>query len=275
MTRFTPTRRRRAAQRGLTLIELVLVLIVLAALAGLVIPQVGNLGRTSDMATTAKTQADLASNIQLHFMQLKRYPQGMDSLLKTDGSVFLPEDLDGDGAQDTGLPDSGPHLDEQLAAADLGTLDLADGTQYRRSLGRSGFDYTFDHETTTLNANDSATTQRTLDRRADSLPVAVITSGSEIATAIFPAEGGVIPSDIQLVAFGCGSNSTMNGKTALNAPIYPGNDGSYYGRYVAIFKVYADGSRAQLAMVTDCYGRYPDYSIKQFNETLPEGARRG
>lgn len=265
--------RNRLSARGLTLIELVLVLVILGTLAGLVIPQVSNLGRTADMAATSKTQADLASNIQMHFMQLKRFPQGMDSLLKTDGTVFLPEDLDTDGAQDTGLPDSGPHLDEQLEVVDLADLDATDGTQFSRSISRSGFDFVYDHDNTVTNANDSATTERALSGAA--INVATISSESDIAKAVFASTAGVIPSDIKLVAFGVGPNSTLLGKTMLNAPIYPGNDGTYYGRYVAIFKVYADGRRVQLAMVTDAYGRFPDYSAKQFNETLPEGGRRG
>jgi len=110
--------------------------------------------------------------------------------------------------------------------------------------------------------------------------LATIIEGSQIARAIFPsneagAPAGTIPDDIKLVAFGVGPNNTMVGKTSLNSPIYPGDDGSYYGRYVAIFKVYADGRRSQLAMVVDSYGRFPDYTAKQFNETLPEGGRRG
>jgi prepilin-type N-terminal cleavage/methylation domain-containing protein len=262
--------------RGLTLIELVLVLAILSTVAGLVIPQVANLGRSSDMAASAKTQADLANNIQLHFLELKRFPQGMDSLLVGTGGtptgVFLAQDLDGDGAQDTGLPDSGPHLDDQLTMTNLSTLDTG-GSQFVRSLQRSGFDFVFDHDASVPNSNDSGTTQRNLT--GSGIQVATILTGSDIAEAIFASTNGVIPSDIVLVAMGVGPRNSLLGKTAMNAPIYPGNDGSYYGRYVAIFKVYADGRRAQLAMVTDSYGRFPDYTIKQYNETLPEGARRG
>jgi len=275
-----------ALRRGLTLIELVLVLAILAAVAGLVIPQVANLGRTTDMAASAKTQSDLASNLQLHFVQLKRYPQGLDSLLVSDGStpsgVFLPQDLDGDGQQDTGLPDSGPHLDEQLTMVDLADLDGTNGTQFRRSFSRSGFDWVYDHSTDELNANDSAVFQRDVSSSSgDPFFVAAILPETAIANAVFPEDtdgdgaGGDIPNDLQLVAVGVGPRCSVQGTTALNAPIYPGNDGSYYGRYVAVFKVYADGRRAQLALTTDSYGRFPDYTIKQYAESLPEGARRG
>ena len=50
---------------------------------------------------------------------------------------------------------------------------------------------------------------------------------------------------------------------------------SYYGRYIAYFKVYASGERASLVGVSDSYGRTPDYTGQQFNESLPDGARQG
>lgn len=55
--------RSRVARLGFTLIELVVVLLIIATIAGLVIPQVAMLTRSSDMAASAKTQSDLANNI--------------------------------------------------------------------------------------------------------------------------------------------------------------------------------------------------------------------
>jgi hypothetical protein len=85
----------------------------------------------------------------------------------------------------------------------------------------------------------------------------------------------VLPADVRLVAVGFGASNSAVGKLTLQAPIYPGCDGKYYGRYVAIFKIYASGERPTLALTCDAYGRYPDYSIQQFNESLPEGGRQG
>ncbi len=79
-TRLFPTRQlalnRGARWLGFTLIELVVVLVIIATIAGFVIPQVSGLGRSSDMAASAKTQADLANNLQLFFVLQKRFPQG-------------------------------------------------------------------------------------------------------------------------------------------------------------------------------------------------------
>src|SRR5688572_6948449 len=71
------------ARRAFTLLELVVVLAILATLAGLVISQVSMLGRSTDMAASAKTQADIANNLQLFFVLQKRFPQNMDSLLES------------------------------------------------------------------------------------------------------------------------------------------------------------------------------------------------
>jgi type II secretory pathway pseudopilin PulG len=275
----TLCRRRSAA---LTLIELVVVMTILIALAGLVIPQLANLGRQSDMAATGATQSDLANNLQLHFIQLRRYPTGMDSLLTTTGALFLPVMDATTGLQITGLPKSGPDLHLQLEVIDLATLDTASGStsKFRSSVSRTGFDFVYDHDVTVVNANDSGTTRRPsgtsiFGSSATTLPVAAIKDGTAIAKAIYPATAGVIPTTVKLVAFGVGPSNSTIGTTAMNSPIYPGCDGTYYGRYVAIFKVLANGSRAQLAMVVDSYGRFPDYTQKQYNEMLPEGARRG
>lgn len=55
-----------------------------------------------------------------------------------------------------------------------------------------------------------------------------------------------------LVALGIGQNSGMVGKTNANPPIYPDCDGSYYGRYVAVFKLYVSGERATLSVLAFC-----------------------
>lgn len=254
---------------GFTLLELVIVIMIIAAIAGLVIPQLSMIGRSTDMAMSGKTQADLASNLQTYFVLQKRFPTGMDSLLTAGGDVFLPVDLDGDGEQDTGLPDSGPHLDRDLEAVDL--VDLSGS--YARSFTRAGFDFVYDHDTSVTNANDSAklTTERPLS--TSECLVAKVRDDAAIIERIMP--NGAVKPDTVLVALGIGPNNDMRSKTLTNAPVYPGCDGSYYGRYVAIFKVYANGERASLVAVVDSYGRDPDYTQQQFSESLPDDSRRG
>ena len=79
----------------------------------------------------------------------------------------------------------------------------------------------------------------------------------------------------QIVACGVGNRSRLVPITSMTTPLYPGNAGSYYGRYVAFFKVYETGERCTLIGISDAYGRTSDYTINQFNESLPNGARQG
>lgn len=270
--RFSPSAWRRVVRRtaGFTLLELVVVVIIIATIAGLVIPQIGMIGRSTDMAASAKNQADLANNIQLYFVLQKRYPQGLDSLLDTAGALYGPADADGDGQQDSGLPDSGPHLDRDLVA---GTL--AGGSGYARSFTRSGFEFVYDHDRTVINSNNSGNTVRDVSDRSVDITVAEVTPGSPVAVRLLPATAGIPETGVRLVALGIGGGNAAISKTLTNAPIYPGCDGTYYGRYVAIFKIYNSGERATLAGVVDSYGRAPDYTQQQFNESLPNGSRRG
>jgi prepilin-type N-terminal cleavage/methylation domain-containing protein len=312
-----------STRKGLTLIELLIVLVILASVAGLVIPAVAMIGRTSDMAVSAKTQADLFNNIQQHFVLQKRYPVGMDSLMVSDGLVaatglYLPvvAELDGTGTktgnyiqvnaatsaatydandQLNGLPCAGPNLWRSLRVVTL-------TANQRRSIERGGLETIFDHYQTTnpaqadaaatpTNSNNASVMRRNLTA---SLAFAGLTNG---ATAVvqadalamlrqiaprdftYPADGSAsihLPeAGSQIVAFGLSSKNSMVGSTAGNAPIYPGADGKYYGRYVAYFKVFETGERAILLGVSDSYGRLPDYTQGQFTESLPNGGRKG
>jgi len=263
----SPSQRRPA----FTLIELVVVLMIIATLAGLLIPLVAMLARSSDMAASASSQRELANNIQLHFVLQKRYPQGFDSLLDTAGALYGP-DTTSESTQTKGLPVSGPSLYKDLFVDTLGP-DTTGTSEYYRSMSRAGFDWLFDHDTAIINSNNSGTTLRNL--ASAGTKVAGVTSGSEVAKKLFPGVAGVIPTNTKLIAVGIGPNNSAVGKTMTQSPIYPGCDGRYYGRFVAVFQVFASGERAQLVGVVDSYGRAPDYTIQQFNESLPNGSRQG
>ncbi|MFG0317896.1 MAG: type II secretion system protein [Planctomycetota bacterium JB042] len=307
-------RRSTAPPRGFTLVELTVVLIIIATVAGLVIPAVAMLGRSTDMAASAKTQQDIGANLQSFFVLQKRFPQGLDSLLvdaSTSGSsttpdtpgtndgtpdgLYLPK-FDAVGDQISGMTDSNPALVNFLT---LGTLTSGQ----RRSFTRAGFQWVHDHEVydwTTgagvVNANDSGIFRRDLPS-SGGMPAATldpsIAVNMEVGSGPFNTLRGLVPAELvqntttpsnwdwvpeagtQIVAVGVGPRNRLTPTTMMTTPLYPGNDGSYYGRYVAFFKVYDTGERCTLVGVSDCYGRTSDYTIQQFNESLPNGARQG
>jgi prepilin-type N-terminal cleavage/methylation domain-containing protein len=263
---------------GFTLIELLVVIIIIAALAALIVPNIGSFGRSTDMAVSAKTQADIANQLNQFFALQKRFPQGMDSLLDTTGAVYASDTTNGE-TQTRGLPYNGAdgtRLQAQLTPA---TLTNATGAEYMRSMTRSGFDWVYDHDTTVLNSNTSNTTFRGLVANANgtgndaptSIAVAEVT-GAYLRSKLVP--GGLRPGQ-RIIALGFGDKNTAIGKTTTTAPLYPGADRTYYGRYIAYFIVYPTGKRATVVGVSDSYGRTPDYTGQQFNESLPEGGRQG
>lgn len=263
---------------GFTLIELVLVLVIIAAVAALLIPQLANVGRMSDMASSAKAQSDVAANTQLFFLLQKRYPQGLDSLLDTTTTALYSADTTNADTQTRGFPyggADGTRLQAQLTPA---TIDNASG-DYLRSIQRSGFDWVYDHSTTVVNSNLSNTTFRGLIADANStgnaaptsVPVAEVT-GAYLLGKLVP---GGLRNGQRVIAFGFGQRNTAIGKTAVTCPLYPGADKTYYGRYIVYFMIYASGERASLLGTSDSYGRTSDYTQQQFNEALPDGARQG
>lgn len=265
-------------RKGFTLIELLVVIVIIAALAALIVPNVGMFGRSTDMAVSAKSQSDVANNVQQFFVLQKRYPQGMDSLMDTTGAIYASDTTNGD-TQTRGLPYSGAdgtRLQAQLVAA---SLTNATGAEYARSLTRGGLDWVYDHDTAVINSNASNTTFRGIVADANgtgntaptSINVAEVT-GSYMIGKLAPAG---LKAGQRIVAFGYGQKNTAIGKTSTTCPLYPGADKTYYGRYIVYLMIYASGERASLIGVSDAYGRTPDYTGQQFNESLPDGARQG
>lgn len=302
------------SQAGFTLVELVVSLLIVGTAAGLVIPAVAGLGRTSDMAASAKTQQDVAGNLQQFFVLQKRFPQGLDSLMvdaTTSGSTTTPDTpgssdgtpngiytpkFDANNEQISGMTSSNPNLVGMLT---VGTLTA----NQTRSFTRAGFTYVYDHEvydwlagTGQVNANDSAIFERALPT-SGTMPAAIIdiadTADMAPTSGAYLLMRGLVPGELeqstvtpgnwtwvpetgtQIVAVGVGNRSKATPTTMMNSPVYPGNAGSYYGRYVAFFKVFPTGERAVLIGVSDAYGRTSDYTLQQFAESLPNGARQG
>jgi prepilin-type N-terminal cleavage/methylation domain-containing protein len=231
-------------RKGFTLIELIMVLTVLIALTGIVLPQVDFLRRTSDKSTGAAGIRQIADNVQLYRTVNGNYPNGWDSL------------VDGTG---------GALMDSSAFGSKLGLVTLT--ANQALSLTRVGINQAFHHEKAPY-----ASSYRNLPGNSAVTPVAV-TAGTELAQvtnadiigSVYP--NGSIPAGVTLVAMGAGPNLTSLGKTLVAAPTYAGVDAlTRYNRFAVIFAVYDDGKRAQLKGALDSSGDFLDQEIMEVYE---------
>ncbi|MEC9091676.1 MAG: prepilin-type N-terminal cleavage/methylation domain-containing protein [Planctomycetota bacterium] len=236
----------RALQRkGLTLIELVMVLIILTALAALVVPIIDSIRRTSDKATASFVMEQLVENVGLYRTLTGVYGGGFDTCLDETGlaaAANLSSKVESkcDIMQLTG--NEGDKLDDLIP-----TVMLHDpaGPIYRNWPGNSG---------NTRVACGGSGGQSSFWTITDAMMIESIYPGATTnAAGTFPnvAEAGLGAGQIalgsgpgglktaRLIILGVGPSYDGVGKTLVTAPGYLGIDGTkYYNRFYCIFACY-------------------------------------
>lgn len=244
---------------GMTLLEMVVVLAIMAGLASLVVPALGYLKSQADDAAGATACADVMTNLETYYTSIGHYPVRMDSLL-TSGGELLPalwEHVPVEGMPAVaGLP----------AYLTAGTVPSDTGTSYSQSIGHAfGSGATVLPHSTTATDPSSSGDVSTAYSLAKGAKVAVVNSTSSIAKAIFP---GTVPTDVTLVAVGVGPNCSAVGKTMAAAPRFAGMESDEYARYVAIFALYADGTPAKLKAVLNPQGLTGDSMVASYKAAV-------
>jgi prepilin-type N-terminal cleavage/methylation domain-containing protein len=276
---------------GFTLMELVVVVAILAAMAGLVISKIDWIRRQANMAIGAETSADVAQNIQMYLAATEELPSGLDSLVTSAGALYSGPSTGGGSGGIIGQTDDVGNIPTQASVGTLSSNQL-------NSLFRMGMLFVNDMSTSATNASDAGTVYRSLGSYSStgktlntSGSFVLVTAGSAIWNAVFPPNvwnptgatlsGTSMSIDpngdtASLVCLGVGPGNSMIGNTMISPPQYPGPDSNvYYYRYVAVFIVYSNGSRAQLGTVIDPYGRVIDSSIQQYSTSGPDGLPTG
>lgn len=260
--------RRDAKNRaGLTLIELVVVLAVLAAVAALVIPRLDFLKTQADHAAAASNDAELASLLQVHKTSTGSYPT-LDLLVDGTGAVYSK--IWSYNGQSSGLPFSVTTITGPGAP---GTSD------WYRSLLEGGLKTGYQQEAAATDASNStsastATVDLVTQAAGGSLKVAEVNSAgiynSALIKACYPGTG-VVPANAKLIGLGIGPRNTMVGGTMINAPLETQGDDSTqnYCRYIAIFAIYADGRAAELKAVVDHRMKTLDKRLDQYRTSAP------
>ena len=260
-------KRRKAQRSGFTLIELVMVVMILAIVAGLAVPVVGWLRRSANYSAQANTTSALASNMEFYRTTYgnNAYPDRMDSLLKADGTLIDYTD--------------GGWGDLFVAGSITGqALDCLKPMKF-----------VYDHTDTAFeglqgNPGNTATIPRAFYGGADPALCAVVDvdgtdEPAKLLNELYPgatvdAATNTITYNgdvITLVGFGIGQSNTAVGRTMASAPLDPRVDNSeVYGRYTAIFAVYETrkGRRAQLKAIVNAKGRTTNNALSEFNQSL-------
>lgn len=260
-----------AARRGLTLIELVVVMAILAALAALIIPRLDFLKAQADHATAASNTGDLATLIQTYKTSNSngKYPT-LDLLVDETGAA-ITSIYSGGGAPIAASTIPGP----------------ASGANWYRSMLEGGLAYGITHSSTSTDASNSgsgALVDLVSEAAAGVLKVAELQNAGYYAPAVFKAifparidsatgtsytAGQYDNTKVKLIAMGIGPNNSMIGNVMEHAPLETDTDvsSSTYCRYIAIFAIYNNGSNttpAQLKMVVDHRFKQISKHVDQF-----------
>jgi prepilin-type N-terminal cleavage/methylation domain-containing protein len=249
------TLERRRSQGGFTLLELVIVLAILAAIAGVVVTQYDGLIDKAGVTTSTYNDSALDSAIRTYRVINSSFPDSMDSLLvdgpgtgsaASDFYAGLSQELTLNGV-DLGNGSTAPKLQRvQLTANQLAALN---------NVGIANLQYiapTFNQVGSIPNAdflsmdpnNAPSSSTGYLGTRGVSRQ---LQAGTSYVCAVNPVylrnvcgySGRSTSGDV-VVAFGVGSSATIVKNGLADAPYYAKAAPNEYGRFLAMFLVTRD-----------------------------------
>ena len=249
---FRHTRKRPIVCSGLTLLELVVVMGILVALAGIIIPLMPGLVEKAASTAGATNLDEIDKAVQLFASQNNNmYPNDYDSLVDSSGNLqsYVPN---GFGAWfSTGS--------SSTLSADLSALNIA---------GISNVVPMIAQPTGTIGDWSPTYFPYGTDSTVTPTPVALSGTGTgalayvngSIAANLF-----AVPTDGRYVIFGLGKYSTISGVTMAQPPVYFSATNGYdpdhkYARFGLVFQTAGAGGTALIsakflgAVVLDYYG---------------------
>lgn len=262
---------------GFTLLELIVVLAVLVALAGLAVAKLDLLQLKAEKATAGMDMRNISRLIQTYRATSNFYPNNWDSLLETGATTLRQASAPGATPVQPGL-DPGIAGGNGFADPKLAVMAVADALTANdvKSLARLGITTVYDHDgTTTLPYGDKFITLRNI-AVGDRLVTINNTpggAGQKIIRSIYPTPGTpTIPTGRKLVVFGLGKWCTVVGNTDQNAvisepPTYPYSNDLYYNRYLAVFEIDGGGGRCRLVAVLGADGDLAADELAEFSKS--------
>jgi prepilin-type N-terminal cleavage/methylation domain-containing protein len=251
---------RRNARRGLTLLELVVVIGILALLAGLTIPKIADMVERSRSSTQAYSTADISRQLEIFSGMNQKYPDGWDTLTGTSGALYANLHT----ALTSSSGTAGPILLTATVTSDQIT-----------SLNTAGISHAFLHDSTSQ-ASSSGTDRRHFGTGAGHdgttnisqfavINTAVGSRGLDILVNSFGLNPNRSASDTTYprisantyVVFGLGPKSTIVQTQIQEAPLLENElSQTKYSRALAVFEVPNTGTeKAKLVGVFGPDGR--------------------
>jgi prepilin-type N-terminal cleavage/methylation domain-containing protein len=238
----------RSSRQGLTLIELVVVMTILVALGGLLIPTFAAMLTRGHTSTCATNMGEVNKAVQQYQYLYGGYPGNMDALSDTTstlvnylaGGVDLPAANGGPGSLTS---EGGGQITaiNNLSAAEVTALQNAGITQVQKMVPDGtpgtapvGFDPTFNYYPDATAAADTVTI-------TTSTVLGGLDPGKNTAAATRCQQMN-LPTTGRYVVLGIGSRCNMVGTTMQSAPVHFGDTPALnpefgYERICAIFKI--------------------------------------
>ena len=238
---------RRPARRGVTLFELLVVLLILVFLSAVLIPIIPSFLLQAHTATGASNIEESTRNLQIYQVRFGGYPDNMDNLMNEAGAAVngnLP------GGATSGAPVA---LVPLTLSADQAAQITGAGIDTVQNMADAPTHATFDYALGTTTAI------------ADTVVVAGFNEDSTASTVGLPAG--------DYVAFGIGNNNSAIGRTMIEAPVHIPEEGAgaletEYNRFIAIFRLPDEGP-AELAAVASLHEESVDglgFAIEEYFE---------
>jgi len=226
---------RNRRDRGLTLIELIVVMAILVILAGLTLPKLDVFKLKANKAQAAANITAVANYVSAFRVQHDVYPDVWDSMLDSTSNTTLypqlhPSLTGGVGGSATKMSTSTITADELKSLNRVGILTVVDNdpsVSFPNNSGTSG--------PRTLTTGDTVVTVNAADPK-----------GAAIIDTFYP-DGAGVPSGKKIAVFALGPRSNMIGDVLVAAPFYANADQlTQYARFLVAFELSSSGGRARM-----------------------------
>jgi prepilin-type N-terminal cleavage/methylation domain-containing protein len=227
--------RARSLRAGLTLLELVVVLVILAALAAMVVPRLSGVVAQSNSATNASLVEDVNRAVGLFEARYNKQPSGWDSLLNSSDAYFSKLHPNLTQATDVTKP--------KLRIVELD----AGQAQSLQAAKITGFHDADEARTSAPSDNSSVFRFLATGTKVVMLEEDNITSGhgSTFIDNAFSlnqyrrdGRGKQVLADYDYVVVGLGGPTSIKGMTMQEIPlVQSANPVQYYARMICVFKV--------------------------------------